>query len=196
MRDRNIRQKRKKMSTKPTIDNDEANVEKYVQEYTELVMEALEEGATLKDIEGISDEIMEGIYTYAYDFYSQGKLDEAETFFRFLCLYDFYNPDYIMGLAAVKQLQKEYVSAIDLYALAYIYANEDYLPVFYAGQCNLALNEQEKAICCFQLIIEKSKESELVKKATGYLASLQKLSDNDKSKNMGSDKGREGDNNE
>ncbi len=30
---------------------------------------------------------------------------KLETFFRFLCIYDFYNPDYTMGLAAVCQLK-------------------------------------------------------------------------------------------
>ncbi|MDR5612436.1 MAG: tetratricopeptide repeat protein, partial [Arsenophonus sp.] len=62
-------------------------------EYTELVTEALQQGASLKDLEGIPDELMDGVYHFAYDFYQQGKLEEAETFFRFLCLYDFNNSD-------------------------------------------------------------------------------------------------------
>lgn len=41
-------------------------------------------------------------------FITRGRLDEAETFFRFLCIYDFYNPDYTMGLAAVCQLKNNF----------------------------------------------------------------------------------------
>ncbi|WP_306453916.1 MULTISPECIES: tetratricopeptide repeat protein, partial [unclassified Burkholderia] len=42
---------------------------------------------------------MDGIYAYAYRFYQRGRLDEAEVFFRFLYIYDFYNVDYATGLA-------------------------------------------------------------------------------------------------
>lgn len=47
------------------------------------VTSALMSGATYKDIHGISQEMMDGIYAYAYEFYQQGKLKEAETFFAF-----------------------------------------------------------------------------------------------------------------
>ncbi|SUX55963.1 tetratricopeptide repeat protein [Chromobacterium vaccinii] len=73
--------------------------------YAEMVWEAVREGATLKDLNGIPQDMMDGLYAHAYDFYQKGKLDDAETFFRFLCIYDFYNPDYIIGLAAVYQLK-------------------------------------------------------------------------------------------
>lgn len=36
--------------------------------------------------------MMDGLYAHAYEFYNQGRLDEAETFFRFLCIYDFTIP--------------------------------------------------------------------------------------------------------
>ena len=70
--------------------------------------QAIMEGASYKDIYGVPQSTMDGLYAYAYEFYEQGKLKEAETFFRFLSIYDFYNTDYVMGLAAVYQLTKRY----------------------------------------------------------------------------------------
>lgn len=100
----------------------------------ELLMAAtLEHGATLKEIHGISDETMENIYAHAYQFYNEGRLDDAEKFFRFLCLYDLKNPDYFIGLGAVNQLKKNYEKACEFYSLAYFMADNNFNPLFYAG---------------------------------------------------------------
>ena len=77
----------------------------------DMLLGCLNEQATLKDIHNIPDDMMNSLYAYAYQFYQQGKLDNAETFFQFLCMYDFYNTDYFMGLAAVYQLKKQYQKA-------------------------------------------------------------------------------------
>ena len=71
----------------------------------EMVWEAVSAGATLKDVQGIPQDMMEGLYAHAYDFYNKGRLDEAETFFKFLCIYDFYNADYLMPPAPSKASQ-------------------------------------------------------------------------------------------
>ncbi|MEY2345529.1 tetratricopeptide repeat protein [Proteus mirabilis] len=104
--------------------------EKELDQLANYIVSIVQNGASIKDESEIPDGFMEGIYSFAYDFYQKGKLDEAEAIFKFLCLYDFYNVDYIMGLAAVNQLKKQYQAAIDLYALAYLNAKNDYRPVF------------------------------------------------------------------
>lgn len=96
--------------------------------YSDCLLDALQNGATMKDVHSVSSDTMQDIYKLAYDFYHQGKLNDAESLFRFLCIYDFYNPEYAMGLAAVYQLKKNYAKAIDFYALAYSLAKEDYRP--------------------------------------------------------------------
>jgi len=133
---------------------------------------ALRDGATLKDIRGIPDNLMEGLYGYAYDFYQKGRLDEAEAFFRFLYLYDFYNADYVMGLAAVYQLRKEHEKAAELYAVAFALARNDYRPVFQAAQCQLALNNAFKARQCFELVVERCDDAQLKQRAAAYLEAL------------------------
>ncbi len=103
------------------------------------VIDAINSGATLKDINAIPDDMMDDIYSYAYDFYNKGRIEEAEVFFRFLCIYDFYNVDYIMGLAAIYQIKEQFQQAADLYAVAFALGKNDYTPVFHTGQCQLRL---------------------------------------------------------
>eukprot|EP01037_Dinobryon_pediforme_P046888 gene46888-60523_t len=100
----------------------------------EVILDAVSQGVTLKEIHGISDGQMDGLYGLAYEFYNQGRLDEAEKFFRFLCIYDFYSVDFLMGLAAVYQLKEMYQKAADIYAVAFAQGDSDYRPMLYAGQ--------------------------------------------------------------
>ncbi|KVZ51094.1 type III secretion system translocator chaperone SicA [Burkholderia ubonensis] len=143
----------------------------------EIVWEAVSSGATLMDVHGIPRDMMEGLYAHAYDFYNKGRLDEAETFFRFLCIYDFYNPDYIIGLAAVCQLKKQFQKACDLYAVAFALSKSDYRPVFFTGQCQLFMRKASKARQCFELVCEQSADEALRAKAQAYLDGLEEAKD-------------------
>ncbi len=152
------------------------------------ITSALMDGATYKDIHGIPQSTMDGIYSYAYEFYQQGKLKEAETFFRFLSIYDFYNTDYVMGLAAVYQLTKRYGKATELYALAFVLAKNDYRPLFHAGQCNLMMKKSSAAIHCFESVVKSSTDIDLKNKSQAYLTALEnnleKASSENKKPNM------------
>ncbi|KVN41182.1 chaperone protein SicA [Burkholderia ubonensis] len=155
------------MNRQDDVDNDRI---------AELVWDAVSSGATLKDIHAIPGDLMDGLYACAYDFYDKGRLDEAETFFRFLCIYDFYNPDYIMGLAAVCQIKKQHQKACDLYAVAFVLSSSDYRPVFYSGQCQLAMRKVSQARQCFKLVDTSSTDEALREKARMYLETLDKVS--------------------
>lgn len=142
------------------------------QSYADNLLDAIQSGATIKDIHGVSDETLNGIYQVAYDFYCQGKLQDAESLFRFLCIYDFYNPEYAMGLAAVHQLKKDYAKAIDFYALAYSHSREDYRPMLYAGQCNIMLKRGSQAKQCFEIVIAKCTDPTVCDIARAYLNAI------------------------
>lgn len=146
-----------------------------VEELSAALIGAMERGATIKDIHGVSQETMDGLYWYAYDFYKKGRLDDAEVFFRFLCIYDFYNAEYVMGLAAVCHLKKNYVRAIDLYALAFALSEKDYRPMFYAGQCQLMRGKAALARECFQNVIDSSHDERLRQMAAAYLEGLKEI---------------------
>jgi len=141
-------------------------------EISELLLEGIQSGATLKDIKGISDEMLDGVYAYAYRFYQSGQLDEAQTFFRFLYMYDFYNGEYALGLAAVLQMKRDYAKAIDMYAVAYALLHDDERPMFHVGQCHLALRKTSMAKGCFEIVVEKSRDAALVAKAEVYLNAI------------------------
>ncbi|ACQ68134.1 CesD/SycD/LcrH family type III secretion system chaperone [Candidatus Williamhamiltonella defendens] len=145
-------------------------------ETAEMLSDAIINSASLKDIHNIPEEMMEGLYAYAYDFYQKGKLDEAETFFRFLCMYDLYNSDYFVGLAAVYQLKKQFKKAIDLYAIAFaLNKTSDYKIVFLSGQCQLFMGKPRQAKLCFELVYEKIEDQFIRKKAKAYLDTMQKI---------------------
>ena len=138
----------------------------------EALAEGILAGATIKDLKGIDDDVLESIYAFAHRFYSAGQLDEAETFFRFLCLYDFYNGEYALGLGAVYQLKGQYQKAIDMYALAYALTAHDYRPMLHTGQCQLALGKVTIARECFDIVIQYAKDEGLVSRANAYLDAM------------------------
>lgn len=141
----------------------------------EEVMQAVLDGAPLKDLHGISDEQMNDLYAFAYEFYEQGRLNDAEKFFHFLCIYDFHNAQYWMGLAAVHQLKQNYQKAVDLYAVAFAQGKNDYRPMLYAGQCQLALGKAGKAKLCFEHVIERVEDRGMREQAQAYLDALSKI---------------------
>ncbi|KIJ02888.2 CesD/SycD/LcrH family type III secretion system chaperone [Xanthomonas phaseoli pv. phaseoli] len=120
------------------------------------VLAAIQKGATMKDLHGVTDAAMEGVYAYAYRFYQQGKLKEAESFFRFLFMYDFRCAEYPMGLAAVYQLRGEYQKAIEYYAIAISLTKDDLRPVFHSAQCHLCLGNRSVARQSFEVVLERA----------------------------------------
>ncbi|MFY3138380.1 SycD/LcrH family type III secretion system chaperone [Achromobacter xylosoxidans] len=159
----------KSISQTPSgIPVDEAQIERMF----DTVIEGLQEGATFKDMYGVSSETMEAIYAQAYDFYQQGRLDEAEALFRLLCIYDFYNVDYAIGFGAVFQLKKQYDKALDVYAMAYTISGGDQRAMLYAGECNLLLRRMGKARRCFQLVVDEATDERIKGKASMYLQAM------------------------
>lgn len=112
------------------------------------------------------------IHTYVYDFHRRGELEQAERLFRFLCIYDFYNPDYLMGMAAVFQLKAQYAQASEIYAIAHTLAKDDYRALFHAGHCHLALRETVKARQCFEKVLACSQDDSLCALARATLDSM------------------------
>ncbi|WP_345829413.1 type III secretion system translocator chaperone SicA [Erwinia sp. HDF1-3R] len=144
----------------------------------ELIMTAtMEHGATLREIHGIPDDVMENIYAHAYQYYKEGRLDEAENFFNFLCMYDLKNPDYFIGLGAVNQLKKNYIKACDFYSLAYVMSEDNFNPVFHSGQCQLLMGNVIKALQCFDIICQRCTDEKLVIKAKIYMDTIRQNKD-------------------
>lgn len=161
-------------------DEEKFNDDDEMDAFADSLMDAIQNGATLQDIYAVPNDTMQDLYKLAFDFYHHGKLDDAESLFRLLCVYDFYNPEYAMGLAAVHQLKKDYAKAIEFYALAYSLSQEDYRPMFYAGQCNLMLRQGIQARKCFDIVINRCEDLQLTEKAQNYLSALDVISSDNK----------------
>lgn len=146
-------------------------------EVTRLILEGLREGATLSDLKGVSRDTLEGVYAVAHRYYQNGQLEEAEAFFRFLCLYDFYNADYALGMGAVLHLKREYEKAIGMYAVAQVLDVTDDRAMFHVGQCHLALGRLRKARECFEAVVGRAGGSELGSRAEAYLKAVKGQAD-------------------
>lgn len=149
-----------------------------------MIWDVIGKGGTLQDIYAIPQTVMDNLYAHAYNFYNNDNQDNAAVFFRFLCFYDFYNPDYIMGYAAVCQRKKDFRKACDLYAVAFTLLKNDYRPVFFSGQCQLMMRKLGKARQCFELVLQQSEDELLKTKARAYLDVISKNVDR---KNKGED---------
>lgn len=57
--------------------------EKELDQLANYIVSIVQNGASIKDESEIPDGFMEGIYSFAYDFYQKGKLDEAEAILSF-----------------------------------------------------------------------------------------------------------------
>ncbi|MCE0489030.1 SycD/LcrH family type III secretion system chaperone [Pantoea sp. Mb-10] len=136
------------------------------------LMEYIQRGITLRDIEDVSDETMEEMYACAYYLYQERRLEEAEVLFKLLCMYDFNNADYVIGLGSVHQLKRNYQKACDFYALAFVMAEENYLPMLYGGQCNLLMGNIGKALQCFKNIIDKCSDEKIKARARIYIDTI------------------------
>ena len=123
------------------------------EERKELV-QLIESGCTLRDIQGLTNENMEGLYALAYSEYNQGKYDKAQELFQLLCQLDHLEKKYWVGLGATRQMLKDYSNAIDAYSVAVMFDLNDPVPPMHAAECHLASGNREEAVSGFQYAID------------------------------------------
>lgn len=126
------------------------------EEMDQLVLDFMQNAKTLKDIRGLTTENMEVIYSVAYNSYNAGNLEQARKIFEFLCYFDHLEHKYWMGLAATKQLLKDFSGAIDAYSFAALLDIHDPRAPFHAANCHIAIGNREAAISGLTATIEFS----------------------------------------
>ncbi|MCQ2397179.1 MAG: SycD/LcrH family type III secretion system chaperone [Lentisphaeria bacterium] len=109
---------------------------------------------TVRELKGLSDEEMESIYSVAFGYYNTGRYDDAEKIFRFLVLFDHVNQRYWMGLGAVSQVKKEYMSAITCYGYASILNLKNPKPQYHAAECFAAMGDKTNALSALAALEE------------------------------------------
>ena len=103
------------------------------------------EGMTLKDATGVSDESLEEMYSLAYTFYNQGKYQESLALFQFLAGAAPNTYKYVLGLAASYHQVKAYEEAAVGFYIALNIQPDNPVPAYHITDCFLKQKMYEKA---------------------------------------------------
>jgi len=120
----------------------------------EAAKKFIKDGATLKEVKGITNDELEAVYSLAFGYYRTGKFEEAQKFFEFLVLFDHLNAKYWFALGAVQQARKDFQRAIASYGYSSFLDLENPKPQFHAAECFLALGDKTNAASAI-LALEK-----------------------------------------
>ena len=134
--------------TQATDDHQYANILTY-----------LATGGTLAEANNISQSSLEAIYGTGYNQYTTGHYEEAARIFQYLCLYDQWNPRNYLCLGACQQMMHLYSQAIQTYTFAFRLDARTPLPLIYMADCQLALNQVEKAKEIYKTALKLAKSS-------------------------------------
>ncbi len=120
----------------------------------EAAEKIIRDGATVKELKGITNEEMEAVYSLAYNFYRTGKYDDAEKLFNFLALFDHLNPKFWIGVGAVRQVKKNFEGAVQAYGYASFLDLKDPKPQLHAAECYLAMGDKRNAASALEALNE------------------------------------------
>lgn len=133
---------------------------KVVAESQELIAELMSKtvlsGIRPKTALRLSDEVMEGIYGYAYNLYNRGLYSEAANIFRLLMMLDYSENKYMMGLGACLHMLKEYENAIGVYTMVSLMGDQNPLPHYHCADCYLKLDDATDASFELKMAVEKA----------------------------------------
>lgn len=109
------------------------------------ILQGLGNGLTLQQILGLSDILLEEIYTIAYNFYSQGKYNEAVGLFQILTASKPQCYKYILGLSSCYHQLQLYNEAAFGFFLAFDAEPENPIPPYYIADSLMKLEQPEES---------------------------------------------------
>lgn len=109
------------------------------------ILEGLGNGLSLQQILGLSDLLLEEIYTVAYSFYSQGKYNEAVGLFQILAASKPQCYKYMLGVSSCYHQLKLYNEAAFGFFLAFDVEPENPIPPYYIADSLMKLNQLEES---------------------------------------------------
>lgn len=146
--------------------------------YVAILNQVIKEGVFPQEAMGFSDEFIEMLYAYAYKLFQSGKFAEAATTYRFLmsmCPWDIRHP---LGLGACYHHNKEYTKALTTYITSSYVQPYNPMPLYYASNCFLKLDQLQGAIEMLKLVLTRcanvAEYRELKDKTELLLQGLQK----------------------
>lgn len=120
--------------------------------------QALMEQMLPKNALGLSDAMVEGLYSQAYRLYNTGKYKDASQLFRLLIMIDSSEAKFAMGLAACFHMMKEYSNAISTYALCGIIDPDSPIPHYHSSDCYIQMKDFLSAIISLEMAVKRAGE--------------------------------------
>lgn len=120
-----------------------------------MMKQLLEKGFKPKDIMGLNDTMVEGIYGQAYRLYNTGKYRDAIQLFKLLLMLNSTDPRYTMGLAACYHMLKEYENAIGAYTLCGVIDPNSPIPHYHVSDCYLKINDKRSALIALEFALKR-----------------------------------------
>lgn len=146
-----------KQSVKKTIENVGTKLkETHGTDWEALSGNLFKRDFLMKDMLGMSDNMLEGIYGQAYRLYNNGKYKDSAHLFRLLIMLNSSEPKYLMGLGACFHMMKEYQSACETYALCAMIDGNNPLPHFHSSDCYLQMKDLASAIIALTMAIKRA----------------------------------------
>ncbi|MBS4168140.1 SycD/LcrH family type III secretion system chaperone [Parachlamydia sp. AcF125] len=135
-------------------------------------------GLAPKDLMGMNDASVEGIYGQAYHLYNTGKYKDASHLFRLLIMLNGTESKYSMGLAASYHMLKAYESAVQVYAICALLDPENPIPHYHSSDCYIQMGDKVSAMIALKMALEragnKPQYAPLKDRTTLTIKSLQK----------------------
>lgn len=117
---------------------------------------ATQKGMTPKDVMGLTDAMVEGIYGQAYRLYNTGKFLDASRLFRLLIMLNATEPKYVMGLAACFHMLKEYKNAVDTYTILGVVDPDSPVSFYHASDCFIQMGDPISAITVLEMAVKRA----------------------------------------
>lgn len=129
---------------------------KAVWEATENLTKKIEKSKSAKEVMGLTDAMVEGIYGQAYRLYNTGKFDEAIKIFRMLVMMNSAEPKYSMGLAACFHMKKNYKAAVEGYAIVQVIDPNNPVPFYHMSDCFIQLGDLSSAYYSLEMAVKRA----------------------------------------
>jgi len=128
------------------------------QELQNIAKNAVKKGLSPKEVLGLNDSMVEGIYGQAYRLYNTGRYKDASQIFRMLIMINAAEPKYTMGLAACLHMMKDYPQAVKLYTVCGLLDPNNPIPYYHASDCYLQMNDQTSALISLEMAVKRAGE--------------------------------------
>jgi len=136
-----------------------ANVkEKKLKDIKAGLEEITKKGGAIHNKSGLSDEMVEGIYSQAYVLYNTGKYKEASQIFQMLLMLGPTTPKFSMGLAACFHMLKDYAAAVKIYTILSLIDSKNPIPFYHASDCYLQMKDLLSAVMMLKMAVKASGE--------------------------------------